>query len=599
MHAVPGRWCALICALFLFAAPAHANPKYAGIVYDVTTGKTLYGENADAKRYPASLTKVMTLYIVFEELAARRLKFGDPITVSKYAAGRPPSKIGFKPGQTIAVRDAIKALVTKSANDVASAVAEHIGGTEGKFAKRMTRTARRLGMKSTTFRNASGLPNRAQTTTARDMARLGLAIQRDFPQYYGVFQTRTFQFGKRRYRNHNRLLGRVTGVDGIKTGFIRASGFNLITSVRRDKRHIVAVVMGGRSGKRRNAQMASLVERYLPKAKRGRISRVVAWSDRNLMPVPSAKPAVETLVASRLERSREDGIGDQILAFASSVRATAPEGADELTNVIAAATNAGVSAPVASTAGVPAEAVKSFSAVPSPTPLGAPVKVAVAPTGPASATGVTAAAPLHRRQLDDPPKTATPDTPEKAEDRLGAPRSFAAARKADRPATAVSTPAVVAPAVATPALAKAQDRFDAAFAIQTRVTGAFDTFGQAEPRTLNLASLQEAIGRAQQTPTVAPPPALATAPAVPAAVRADWQIQVGAVGSKAEAKELLASAADMVPGLSDQPQVTTRVTTAGGTLYRARFAGFQSHRAAEEACKRFANHDRPCWAVSM
>ena len=261
----------LIAGLAMTAAtPASANPKYSGIVVDAKTGKTLYSASADAYRYPASLTKIMTLYIVFEELEAGRLSLNSKLKVSKNASLEPPSKIGLKPGQTIAVKDAILALVTKSANDVATTVAENIGGSEAEFAKRMTRTARQIGMKKTTFRNAHGLPNNGQRTTARDMATLGIAIQERFPKYYDFFQTKVYTYKGRRYGNHNKLLGRVRGVDGIKTGYIRASGFNLVTSVNRDNRHIVAVVMGGRTGASRNAQMTDLIGRFLPKATNGR-----------------------------------------------------------------------------------------------------------------------------------------------------------------------------------------------------------------------------------------------------------------------------------------------------------------------------------------
>ena len=245
--------------------PAAARSKYASIVVDGHTGRTVYSRSADAHRYPASLTKVMTLYIVFEELAAGRLKKWSKLKVSKRAAGMPPSKIGVKRGQTIRVNDAIKALVTKSANDVAVVVAENISGSEHKFAQRMTRTAKRLGMKRTRFRNASGLPNRGQVTTARDMARLGIRIQRDFPQYYGYFKTRSFKYRGRTYRSHNRLLGRYRGTDGIKTGYTRASGYNLTSSVRRGGKHLVAVVMGGKSGRSRDRHMQKLLTKNFPK----------------------------------------------------------------------------------------------------------------------------------------------------------------------------------------------------------------------------------------------------------------------------------------------------------------------------------------------
>lgn len=294
--------------LALSPVPAQANSKYAGIVVDAKTGKTLYSSSANAYRYPASLTKIMTLYVVFEELEAGRLSLNSRLKVSKYAAGRPPSKLGLKPGSSIKVKDAILALVTKSANDVAVVVAENIGGTEAKFAKRMTRTARQIGMSKTTFRNAHGLPNSKQRTTARDMALLGRAIQERFPSYYKYFKTRSYSYKGRRYGNHNKLLGRVKGVDGIKTGYIRASGFNLVSSVKRNGRHIVAVVMGGRTGRSRDAQMVKLINRYLPKASKGprtapalvSRSRVPVFRAAELKnpPRPAAKPVLVAAAVS-------------------------------------------------------------------------------------------------------------------------------------------------------------------------------------------------------------------------------------------------------------------------------------------------------------
>lgn len=248
------------------AAAASANSKYAGIVIDAKTGKTLYAHDADQPRYPASLTKMMTLYLVFEALNQGRVKLNTRIPVSQHAASEQPSKLGLKAGQSITVEQAILALVTKSANDAATATGEFLGGSESKFASMMTAKARSLGMSRTTFRNAHGLPNAAQVTTARDMARLGLALREHFPRQYKYFSTRSFSYGRTRHANHNRLLGKVRGVDGIKTGYTRASGFNLVTSVIDRDRSIVAVVMGGRTGASRNAQMQDLIARYLPKA---------------------------------------------------------------------------------------------------------------------------------------------------------------------------------------------------------------------------------------------------------------------------------------------------------------------------------------------
>ncbi len=258
--------------VFLSIQPAQAtrsiqsDPRYAAFVIDINSNEVLYSRNADRARYPASLTKIMTLYLVFEALREGKITRETRIRFSAYAAAQPPSKLGIAVGQTISVENAIKALVTKSANDVAAAVAEHLGGTVSQFAADMTRTARSLGMTNTTFKNASGLPNSAQVTTARDMARLGYAIQRDFPVEYRYFSTTSFTYNGRRYGNHNRLLGRVAGVDGIKTGYTRASGFNLTTSLRRNDRHLIAVVMGGPTGQSRDAHMRYLLDRFYSQA---------------------------------------------------------------------------------------------------------------------------------------------------------------------------------------------------------------------------------------------------------------------------------------------------------------------------------------------
>lgn len=262
----------LVLSLFVMASahqPASARPAFSAVTVDASTGKIIYSKNIDSKRYPASLTKVMTLYIMFQEIEAGRMSFSTPMKVSKRAAAQQPSKLGLRVGSTITARNAMFALITKSANDAAMVVAEHIGGSQKGFAQRMTRQARAMGMTRTKFTNPNGLPDKRQVTTARDMATLGLRIQRDFPQYYKHFATRSFKYGKRKYRNHNRLLGKLKGVDGIKTGYTRASGFNLLSSRTLGTRSLVAVVMGGRSGRSRNAFMTKILKRDLRKASRG------------------------------------------------------------------------------------------------------------------------------------------------------------------------------------------------------------------------------------------------------------------------------------------------------------------------------------------
>jgi len=243
--------------------------KYAGVVVDAKSGKVLYEHEADSRRYPASVAKVMTLYILFQELQAGNLSLSTKMTVSRHAASAVPTKLGLRAGSTISVEDAMKSLVTLSANDMARVIAEHISGTESKFAERMTATARAMGMSSTTYRNASGLPDGRQITTVRDQAILGMAVYQHFPQYYDLFQTTAFRYGGKTYGNHNRVLGYMGAVDGIKTGYINAAGSNLLTAARKDNRHIIVVAFGFNSAASRDEKVRQLVSSYLSKGRRG------------------------------------------------------------------------------------------------------------------------------------------------------------------------------------------------------------------------------------------------------------------------------------------------------------------------------------------
>jgi len=306
-------------------------PPYASIVVDVNSGRVLQATNPDAPRFPASVTKVMTLYMLFEQLERGKLRLDSPLSVSANAARQAPSKIGFAPGETIEVEEAIKALVTKSANDVAVVIAEAIGGDQDTFAQMMTRKARALGMNSTTFRNASGLPNPEQVTTARDLTVLGRAVHDHFPKYWRYFQTRSFEFAGRSYRNHNKLLGRVDGVDGIKTGYTRASGFNLLTSARDGNRHIMAVVLGGRSGRIRDQQMASLVETHIEGASGGRTAPMIARASEDatrmaaIVPASTAaQPRAETKPTERVAEPRTDSTAAQRVEARMAQRAAEP-----------------------------------------------------------------------------------------------------------------------------------------------------------------------------------------------------------------------------------------------------------------------------------
>jgi len=240
--------------------PAQANAKYASIVVDAASGRILHSRYIDKPLYPASMTKMMTLYMLFEAIDRGKLSMDSRLRVSARAAGQPPSRLALSAGSTITVRDAIGALVTKSANDVATVVAEALGGTESQFARLMTERAHSLGMAHTTFLNASGLPNSGQRSTARDMAILAMSLQQHFPHYYSVFSTTSFRYGGHTFGNHNHLMRRYPGADGLKTGYIRAAGFNLAFSAQRNGHRLVGVVFGGRTARSRDDHMAELMD---------------------------------------------------------------------------------------------------------------------------------------------------------------------------------------------------------------------------------------------------------------------------------------------------------------------------------------------------
>jgi D-alanyl-D-alanine carboxypeptidase len=292
------------------ASTAVAASRHASMVVDANTGRVIQADSPDEPRYPASLTKIMTILMVFEEIRQGRLRPDTPITISAEAASTPPSRLGLREGATITVRDAVRALVTKSANDIAVAIAEHIGGNEASFARMMTRMARELGMTSTTFRNPHGLPDREQITTARDMITLGLRLYDNYPSEARVFALRSFHYAGRNHRNNNTMLSNFDGMEGIKTGYTIASGFNLLASARRDGRHVVAVVFGGRSAAARNARMRVMLSRGMQSASTERTRRPLLVTSRavptrpvrvtRITPssIPAAAPAPSRLAAA-------------------------------------------------------------------------------------------------------------------------------------------------------------------------------------------------------------------------------------------------------------------------------------------------------------
>ena len=253
---------AFMASLFIlsmggFFSPSHAV-KYAAVVVDTQTGKVLHADQPHVKIPPASLTKMLTAFVLFEELEAKRLSLDSLVKISKNAATQSPSKLGLPAGNTVSVRVAFLALLTRSANDMAVALAEKISGSEAAFVQRMNRTAHRLGMYNSSFKNPSGLPHKHQVTTAADMARLSQALLKRFPSYYRFFSTKSFTYNGQKIHNHNKLLGRY-GVDGIKTGFVCASGFNIATSAVQQDRRLIAVVMGGKTAQWRDQRVAYLL----------------------------------------------------------------------------------------------------------------------------------------------------------------------------------------------------------------------------------------------------------------------------------------------------------------------------------------------------
>ncbi|MBI3443978.1 MAG: D-alanyl-D-alanine carboxypeptidase [Magnetospirillum sp.] len=321
-----------LVALVLDASPAAAG-RYASIVIDAETGSVLHAASPDAKSYPASLTKVMTLFLVFDELEAGRLRLDSKFTVTAHAAGQAPSKLGLEPGEKISVQDLVLALVTKSANDAAVVAAEGVGGSEANFAQMMTRKAHALGMRNTVYRNASGLPDLGQVSTVRDQATLARALIRNHPTYYKYFSTRQFVYEGQPITTHNRLMLRYQGADGIKTGYIHASGFNLISSAKRGNQRVIGVVFGGTTAASRDKHMGQLLDKGFAKLRKGEnVEMAEAESDdlpdldelvaaAQAAKAPAAKPAVKAkpVVGKKVvlrapsraaEDDEDDAVGD-------------------------------------------------------------------------------------------------------------------------------------------------------------------------------------------------------------------------------------------------------------------------------------------------
>ncbi len=309
---------AIMTATLVVAVPLTAMAGSASLILDARTGKVLTSENADVLNHPASLTKMMTIYMAFEAINRGKMSWNTPIVVSKYAASRPPTKLGVRAGETITVREAVLGMITKSANDAAAAMGEKLGGSESNFARLMTQRARQLGMSRTTFYNASGLPDARQVTTARDMSTLAIALMKNYPSEYRLFSTASFNFRGRTIRGHNNLMYRYQGMDGIKTGYTNASGFNLVSAVKDGNRRVVGVVLGGRTARSRDDKMAGLLDKYLGRASSSGGAKLVASvnsrapvevasaADDSDLPIPASAPRVEDVAPRAPDIARSE-----------------------------------------------------------------------------------------------------------------------------------------------------------------------------------------------------------------------------------------------------------------------------------------------------
>ncbi|WP_027573589.1 D-alanyl-D-alanine carboxypeptidase [Bradyrhizobium sp. WSM1743] len=559
-----------------------SSSKFASIIVDGNSGAVLQATSPDGIRHPASLTKIMTLYLLFERLESGKMKLDTELPVSQHAADQDPTKLNLRAGQTIRVEDAIKGLVTRSANDAAVVIAEAIAGDEDDFAQMMTRKARSLGMSRTVYRNANGLPNDEQVTTARDQATLGRAIQERFPRYYRYFATSTFNWRGQSIRNHNHLLGSVEGVDGIKTGYTRASGFNLVTSMRRGNRHLIGVVLGGRSGGSRDAIMRNLLAENLEKG--ATVHTVAAVTERN-----GAEANTDVADASDAPRS-----APQVQAAAAEA---APSRLAARLSTLAAATAAMPPAqpkpevrpteskiePAPLTNGVISS--QPLSIIPGSSEPMKPVRVKTVQVK-AGAVKVASAAPAQVGaqvgvQVAPPVTSTIPSRSDVAE------TSGAVVARADlinRP-EAVSQPEAPKAEIARTEL----PRQPAGFGTGNGILGVLPaaTAAAPAPAAPKLASADPA-----------PQPIQMSATTKPAVTHSGWIVQVGALESENEAQQRIDAARNSARGLLSKADPFTEPVVAKDNrkLYRARFAGLERDQA-EAVCRTLKRAEISCITV--
>ena len=552
------------------------SPQFSSIIVDGNSGAVLSSNSPDGLRHPASLTKIMTLYLLFERLDSGKMKLDSEMDVSEHASEQAPTKLGLRPGQTIKVEDAIKGLVTRSANDAAVVIAEAIGGDEDDFAKMMTRKARALGMSKTVYRNASGLPNDEQVTTARDQSTLGRAIQDRFPRHYRYFSTSVFNYHGQSIRNHNHLLGSVEGIDGIKTGYTRASGFNLVSSMRRGNRHLVGVVLGGRSGGSRDAIMRNLLAENLEKAATTRTAAAI--TERNTADANTDVAEAESPASRPTDNLQANGA---VVAAAEPVTAPAPAAARP-----------------AAKASLMAAAAAALPPLPAKPQAKPEIKAEAKPEPAPFTNGV-----INTQPISAIPGSAEPMKPVKVKTvqvKAGAMKLAAAGPSQPAPSTTSAIPqraevAETSNAVVARATETSMPPQPANFGTGNGILGVLpaSSVPAASAPSQAMASVEPASHSqppaAQQNSAVKPTAAVA---------HSGWIIQVGALESESEAKQRIDLARSSARGLLSKADPFTESVVAKDNrkLYRARFAGLERDQA-ETVCKALKRADISCITV--
>jgi D-alanyl-D-alanine carboxypeptidase len=569
------------------------SPQFSSIIIDGNSGAVLTSTSPDGLRHPASLTKVMTLYLLFERLDSGKITLDTEMPVSAHAADQDPTKLGLRPGQTLRVEDAIKGMVTRSANDAAVVAGEFLGGSEDDFARMMTRKAHALGMSRTVYRNASGLPNDEQVTTARDQSTLGRAIQDRFPRYYRYFSTTAFNFRGHTITGHNHLLGSVDGVDGIKTGYTRASGFNLITSIHRGNRFLVGVVMGGRSGGSRDAIMRNLLAENITK---GATTRTVAGiternGQDNNVDVADADPNAAPPQMAQAQAAREPAAEQTAPAMRSMPLAKMTAAMAQATAAVPMSRPAGQAKvdPAPMTSGViqsqPMALVPGSSEPMKPVRVKT-VQVKAGPTKLASASAAQPAAPI---TSSIPPASASvPET-------SNAVMARASEGKIEQSQGEYQPPAMRSELPPQPA----------GHGTGNGILGVLPASSvAASPAPVQApapAPAPQVMANAAPAPVAAPqPPVQVQAAEVnsqpkPAVVHTGWIVQVGALESEDEAQKRIEAARSGARGLLSKADPFTEPVIAKDNrkLYRARFAGLERDQA-EAVCRALRRSDIPC-----